>query len=75
MFSLLPGSKYELMATAFGGQGVAVDTPDELRTSLSKALQDDQMWVINCRIDPSATKKAQTFGWLTRREEMSEPKL
>ena len=75
VFSLLPGSKYELMATAFGGQGVAVDTPDELRTSLTKALQDDQMWVINCRIDPAATKKAQTFGWLTRREEMSEPKL
>ena len=45
---LSPGAKYEMIATAFGGQGVAVDTPDELRTTLNKALQDDNLWVINC---------------------------
>ena len=65
---LSPGAKYELIATAFGGQGVAVDTPEELRTTLNKALQDDDLWVINCRIDPYSAKKPQSFGWLTSKD-------
>lgn len=67
---LSPGAKYEQIAIAFGGQGVAVDTPDELRAAMSKALNDDLLWVINCRIDPFASKKPQSHSWMTSKAEV-----
>ena len=75
---LSPGARYEQIAIAFGGQGVAVDTPEELRSAMSKALSDDLLWVINCRIDPFAGKKAQSHSWLSTQEPVNiqaPPKL
>ena len=62
---LSPGAKYEMIGIALGGQGVAVDTHEELQSALQKALADDNLWVINCRIDPLASKKPQSHAWLS----------
>ena len=59
--ALLPSAKYELISIAFGGKGKEVKKHDELRTTLQTALTDNNMWVINCRIAPNASKKAQSF--------------
>ena len=69
---LTPGARYEMIATAFGGIGVAVDTHEELRSNLQKALADDNLWVINCRIDPFSSKKPQSFSWLSSKNSAPE---
>jgi hypothetical protein len=36
-------------------------------------LADDNLWILNVLIEPSSSRKAQEFGWLTRDED--KPKL
>jgi len=53
-----------------------VSKHDELRSTMKEMLADDNMWVVNCSINPMAGKKAQSFTWLTTSEEKKpEPKL
>ena len=73
--ALSPTAQYELVSVAFGGKGKEVKQHDELRETLQTALTDDNMWVINCRIAPNAGKKAQSFSWLTVKDEQQEQKL
>ena len=46
---------------------------------MKEMLADNNMWVINCAINPLAGKKAQSFTWLTTNsadsEKKPEPKL
>ena len=46
---------------------------------MREMLADDSMWVINCAIDTTASKKAQAFTWLTTSNDAAdkpaEPKL
>uniref|UniRef100_A0A673SY15 2-hydroxyacyl-CoA lyase n=1 Tax=Suricata suricatta TaxID=37032 RepID=A0A673SY15_SURSU len=64
---LLPNSHYEQVMTAFGGKGYFVQTPEELRKSLSESLADTtKPSLINIMIEPQATRKPQDFHWLTR---------
>lgn len=73
---LSPWAKYEQISTALGGKGRAVSKHDELRSTMREMLADDNMWVVNCSINPMAGKKAQSFTWLTTSEEKKpEPKL
>lgn len=73
---LNPESKYEMVAQAFGGKGREVKTHKELESTLEEALQDNNLWVVNVRIDPTAGRKPQQFAWLTREEDKKEkPKL
>ena len=63
--ALSPVAQYEKVSIAFGGKGKEVKTHDDLQGTLRTALEDNNMWVINCRISTTAGKKAQTFSWLT----------
>ena len=54
---LLPTAKYELLATAFGGIGRCVRTPQELDQALDEMLSDNNLWVLNVMINPYATNK------------------
>lgn len=56
--ALSPSARYELVSIAFGGKGKEVSKHADLRSTLQEALNDDNMWVINCRIAPTAAKKA-----------------
>ena len=73
--ALLPQAQYEMVSVAFGGKGKEVSKHGELRETLQTALADNNMWVINCRIAPNASKKAQSFSWLTVKGEDMEPKI
>jgi 2-hydroxyacyl-CoA lyase 1 len=62
---LSPVSRYEEVMKAFGGIGYEANTREELKASLQDALKSQSPSLINCRINPSAGKKAQDFFWLT----------
>jgi len=64
--SYIPNARYERVIEAFGGDGYFVEQPGELRPALEKALNSDRPSVVNIMINPSAGRKPQQFGWLTR---------
>ena len=58
VFALSPWAKYEQVSIALGGKGRAVNNHVDLRSAMEEMLADDNMWVINCSINPMAGKKA-----------------
>jgi 2-hydroxyacyl-CoA lyase 1 len=64
--SYVPQARYEKVIEAFGGQGWFVETPDQLRPALDKAFASGKPSIVNIMINPSAQRKPQQFGWLTR---------
>ncbi len=64
--SYVPQARYEKVIEAFGGDGYFVETPDQLRPALEKAFANGRPSVVNIMINPSAQRKKQEFGWLTR---------
>ncbi|XP_050417932.2 2-hydroxyacyl-CoA lyase 1 isoform X1 [Patella vulgata] len=65
--SLKPNTHYEKVMEAFGGRGYCVNNIEELRRSLTEAVQiKDQSSLINVSINPMAQRKPQDFFWLTK---------
>jgi 2-hydroxyacyl-CoA lyase 1 len=62
----VPESRYERVIEAFGGDGYFVETPDQLKPTLEKALNSNRPNVVNIMINAQAQRKQQEFGWLTR---------
>lgn len=62
----VPNAHYEKVIEAFGGRGYFVEKPEELRPALDAAMSGDGPSVVNVMISPSAQRKPQQFGWLTR---------
>jgi oxalyl-CoA decarboxylase len=56
------GSRYEKMMEAFGGVGVHVTTPDELKRAVSEAMDSGRPTLINAAIDPSAGSESGRIG-------------
>ncbi len=50
---LRPGTRYDLVATALGCEGLLVQTPDELRPALEKAFASGKPTLVNVLTDPS----------------------
>jgi len=71
--ALSPNTQYEMISHALGGKGKEVKTPEELETSLQEMLSDDNLWVLNVRIDPYASAKPATFSWLTSSADVKKP--
>lgn len=65
--SLAPNTRYDKMMEAFGGQGHLVKTPEELHGTFKAALNENSSKpiLINVLIDPLATRKSQSYSWLT----------
>jgi oxalyl-CoA decarboxylase len=56
------GSRYDKMMEAFGGAGVHVTTPDELRRAVSAAMDSGKPTLVNAAIDPAAGSESGRIG-------------
>jgi len=55
-------SRYDLMMQAFGGEGVHVTTPDELKRAVDAAIDSGKPTLINAAIDPTAGSESGRIG-------------
>ena len=55
-------SRYDKMMEAFGGVGVQVTTPDELKRAVDKAMAAGKPTLINAVIDPAAGSESGRIG-------------
>ncbi len=55
-------SRYEKMMEAFGGVGVHVTTPDELKRAVSEAMDSGRPTLVNAVIDPAAGSESGRIG-------------
>jgi oxalyl-CoA decarboxylase len=55
-------SRYDRMMEAFGGVGINVTTPDELKRAVDKALDSGKPTLINAVIDPAAGSESGRIG-------------
>ena len=58
--AFVPGSRYDMLATAFGGDGYDVSTADDLKAALKAALASRRPSLINVAIDPKAGVESGT---------------
>ncbi len=58
------GSRYDKMMEAFGGVGVNVTTPDELKRAVDAAMDSGKPTLINAVIDPAAGTESGSIGKL-----------
>ncbi|TCK23158.1 oxalyl-CoA decarboxylase [Ancylobacter aquaticus] len=57
-------SRYDKMMEAFGGVGVHVTTPDELKRAVDEAMDSGKPTLINAVIDPAAGSESGNIGSL-----------
>ncbi|HZQ35468.1 MAG TPA: thiamine pyrophosphate-binding protein [Dehalococcoidia bacterium] len=62
--------RYDRMMEALGGHGEYVETPQQLKPALTRALASSEPSLLNVVIDPGARRKEQPFDWLARRGRM-----
>jgi oxalyl-CoA decarboxylase len=55
-------SRYDRMMEAFGGVGVHVTTPDELKRAVDQAMDSGRPTLINAAIDPAAGSESGRIG-------------
>ncbi len=55
-------ARYDLMMQAFGGTGIHVTNPDELRRAVNAAMDASIPTLINAAIDPAAGKESGNIG-------------
>lgn len=60
--AFVKGARYDKMADAFGGVGVNVTTPDELKRAVNEALDSKKPTLINAVIDPAAGAESGRIG-------------
>jgi thiamine pyrophosphate-dependent acetolactate synthase large subunit-like protein len=56
------------MMEAFGGKGILVEDPKDLRNALDEAMAFEGPVLVNVILDPRAGRKPQEFAWLTKDE-------
>src|ERR1700760_701701 len=56
------GSRYDKVIEAFGGVGVNVTTPDELKRAVDAAMDSGKPTLINAVIDPAAGSESGNIG-------------
>ena len=58
----VPGARYDTIMTAFGGVGVNVTNPDDLRCAVVEAMDFGKPTLINAVIDPAAGSESGRIG-------------
>jgi oxalyl-CoA decarboxylase len=57
-------ARYEKLMEAFGGVGIHVTTPDELKRAVSEAMVSGKPTLVNAAIDPAAGSESGNIGKL-----------
>jgi oxalyl-CoA decarboxylase len=65
-------SRYDRMMEAFGGTGVHVTTPDELKRAVDAAMDSGRPTLINAAIDPAAGSESGRIGNLNPQSKLSK---
>ena len=63
---LTPRARYEGVMQTFGGKGLFVTDPADLRRALDEAMAFDGPALVNVVIHPRAGRKPQQFDWLSK---------
>ena len=58
----VPGSRYDRMIEGFGGVGVNVTTPDDLKRAVDAAMDSGKPTLVNAVIDPAAGSESGNIG-------------
>jgi oxalyl-CoA decarboxylase len=69
--SFVLGARYDKMIEGFGGVGVNVTTPDELKRAVDAAMDSGRPTLINAEIDPAAGSESGNIGNLNPRSALS----
>jgi oxalyl-CoA decarboxylase len=67
----VPGSRYDKMIEGFGGVGVNVTTPDDLKRAVDAAMDSGRPTLINAVIDPAAGTESGNIGNLNPKSALS----
>jgi oxalyl-CoA decarboxylase len=67
-------ARYDKMIEAFGGVGVHVTTPDELKRAVDEAMDSGKPTLINAVIDPAAGSESGNIGSLNPQSVVRKPK-
>jgi 2-hydroxyacyl-CoA lyase 1 len=62
---LTVGARYDKMMEAFGGKGILVNDPADLKAALDEAMAFDGPALVNVILDPKAGRKPQEHAWHT----------
>lgn len=65
-------SRYDRMMEAFGGVGVNVTTPDELKRAVDEAMDSGRPTLINAVIDPQAGSESGNIGSLNPQSQLKK---
>ena len=68
------GARYDKMMEAFGGVGVNVTTPDELKRAVNAAMDSGKPTLINAVIDPAAGSESGRIGNLNPQSVLKKKK-
>ncbi|HEY8337160.1 MAG TPA: oxalyl-CoA decarboxylase [Tardiphaga sp.] len=68
------GSRYDKMMEAFGGIGVNVTSPDELKRAVNAAMDSGKPTLINAVIDPAAGSESGRIGNLNPQSVLKKKK-
>jgi oxalyl-CoA decarboxylase len=71
----VPGARYDKMMEAFGGVGVNVTTPDELKRAVDAAMDSGKPTLINAEIDPAAGSESGNIGSLNPQSVVKKKKV
>jgi oxalyl-CoA decarboxylase len=66
------GSRYDKMIEAFGGVGVNVTSPDELKRAVNAAMDSGKPTLINAVIDPAAGSESGRIGNLNPQSKLKK---
>ena len=56
-------ARYDKMMEAFGGKGIFITDPKDLRKALDEAMAFDGPALVNVKLLPTADRKPQEFHW------------
>lgn len=68
MFNLKPnaliyGARYDKVMESFGGKGLFVKEPKDIRGALDEAMKFPGPALVNVVLSQGSTRKAQQFAW------------
>jgi 2-hydroxyacyl-CoA lyase 1 len=68
MFSMKPGAliygaRYDRVMESFGGKGIFVQDPKDIRAALDEAMKFDGPALVNVVLSQGSARKAQEFAW------------